>query len=138
MKMAKSTTVVLQPGYNMQAIVKMAEQQFVSQGYEVNSAVMGPQSATITILKDRDGIKNIAGLGVECKATLTVMGENTMMVNVESEWGNKILALALGWWLCLIPFITGLIGCSNQSGLPNKVISTIQAAAASSGTQFNM
>lgn len=130
--MSKTSTITLTENYDLKAILKLAEQQLQAQGYEVNSAVMGPKSGTITVSKDRDGVKNLIGMGVECRATISAIGENSMTINVESEWGNKILALAIGWILCWVPFITGIIGCSNQSSLPNKVITAIQSAAASS------
>ena len=129
--MSKNSSVALPEGADLGAVVELAKQQLQSQGFEATGVVSGNNCATLTVQKDRDGIKNIIGLGVECRATLTVMNGNTMTINVESEWGNKILALALGWFLCLVPFITGIVGCSNQSGLPNKVIQAVQSAAVS-------
>lgn len=132
--MAKTINLPLADGATLEAITKAAEQQLQAQGFEVTTTVMGTASSVINVKKDRDGIKNIIGLGIECQATLTVMGNNMVTVNIESEWGNKILALALGWILCWVPFITGIVGCVNQSGLPNKVTASLQAAAASANS----
>lgn len=133
--MAKTSTIALAPGADIGYILKAAEQQLQAQGYEASSLVMGPGSGSLTVRKDRDGIKNLAGMGVECQTTVTVVNPGTLTVNVESEWGNKILALALGWILCWIPFVTGIIGCVSQSELPNKIIAALQSAAANMNPQ---
>lgn len=126
---------MLNDGYDMNVILKTAEQNLTGQGYEVTTVVMGQNGGSLTVRKDRDGIKNFAGMGVECQATITVINGNSMSVNVESEWGNKIVAFVVGWFLCFIPIITGVMGASNQSSLPNKIITAIQAGASASPAQ---
>ncbi len=128
--MSKNVTIALAADKDLNKVIELAKQQLQSQGYEAVGTVMSNNMATLTVQKDRDGIKNIIGLGVESKATITVMGNNTATVNVESEWGNKILACAVGWFVCFVPFITGLVGCSSQSGLQNKLIQALQSAVA--------
>lgn len=128
--MGKSITLGLNPGYDLGYILSAADQQLKAQGYETILTVMNQNSATMVVKKDRDGIKNIIGMGVECQVNITVINGNTMTINIESEWTNKIIAIAVGWFFCLIPFITGIIGCSTQSSLPNKISQTIQSAAA--------
>lgn len=132
--MGKSITVGLKPGYDLGHILSTAEQQLKSQGYETALAVTNQNNANMVVKKDRDGIKNIIGMGVECQVNITVISENTMTVNIESEWTNKIIAIALGWFCCLIPLITGILGCSTQSSLPNKISQTIQLSAASNSS----
>lgn len=128
--MSKNVTIAMAADKDLNQIIELAKQQLQSQGYEAVGAVMSNNMATLTVQKDRDGIKNIIGLGIESKATITVMGNNTATVNVESEWGNKILACAVGWFVCFVPFFTGLVGCSSQSGLQNKLIQALQSAVA--------
>ena len=70
------------------------------------------------------------GLGVECSVTLTVMNGSALMVNIESVWTNKIVALIIGWFLCWIPCVTGIIGCLSQSELPKKIQMALQMACA--------
>ncbi len=131
--MGKSITVGLNPGYDLGAILAAADQQLKAQGYETTLTIMNQNCAALVVKKDRDGIKNIIGMGVECQVNINIFNGNTMTVNIESEWTNKIIAVAVGWFLCLIPFITGIIGCSNQSSLPNKIGQVIQSSAASGG-----
>ncbi len=120
------------PNADLNTIVNGACQNLQAQGYNVVPAMMGPGSAMITVQKDRDGFKNIIGLGIECRVTLTLNGPS-INLNIESEWTNKIIALVVGWFLCLIPFITGIVGCVNQSGLPGKIETAIMAAAGGAG-----
>lgn len=129
--MAKTFNLPMNANFNMQNMVILAEQQLRAQGYETSSAVMSAANATITVSKDRDGIKNFMGLGIECTVNITVMGNGMLTVNVESEWTNKIVALIVGWFLCWIPCVTGIIGCVNQSSLPNKVTMALQSSVAS-------
>ncbi len=37
------------------------------------------------------------------------------------EWTNKIIAIAIGLFLCWITLVTGIIGLVNQSGLNEKI-----------------
>ncbi len=121
----------LNPGADLAAIVNLAAQNLSTQGYEVQAQPMSPTSATMVIKKDRDGFKNIIGLGVECRLTLAVINGTQLSVTIDSEWTNKIIAIAVGWFLCWIVMVTGVVGCVNQNGLPEKVSNAIMAAAAS-------
>ena len=131
--MGKSITLALNPDYDLATVFSAADQLLKSQGYETVLTIMNQNSASLIVKKDRDGFKNFIGLGIECQVNATVFNGNTMTVNIESEWTNKIIAIAIGvlfgWWL--LPFamlITGIIGASNQSSLPNKIIQVIQSA----------
>lgn len=111
-------------------VTNAAAEALKAQGYDCTPVILNDTLANMTVKVDRDGIKNIIGLGLECKVTLTLMND-TLNVSVEDEWSNKIIAIALGWFVCLIPFITGIVGCINQSGLSKKIFDAIQMAAAS-------
>ncbi len=115
------------PGADLATIVNGTCQNLQTQGFNVVPAMMGPGSAMITVQKNRDGFQNFLGLGIECRATLTLNG-SSLNVNIDSEWTNKIVAIVVGWFLCLVPFITGIIGCVNQSGLPGKIETAIMSS----------
>lgn len=139
--MSVNKLLPIAPDADLTAIVNGTCQNLQTQGYNVVPAMMGPGSAMITIQKNRDGIQNILGMGVECRATLTLNG-SSLNINIDSEWTNKIIAIAVGWFLCLIPFITGIIGAVNQSGLPGKIETAIMSSIGSSnmggfGTGYN-
>lgn len=136
--MAVQKTFALNPGADIAEIVNTASQSLSGQGYEVQAQVMSPAAASIIVKKDRDGIKNFAGLGVECRISLSIMNGTQLVINIENEWTNKIIAVALGWFLCWVVFITGIVGAVNQSGLPEKVSSAIMIATSQSGNNgFN-
>ena len=98
------------------------------QHFETEVFPIGPNSLMLRIRRDRTGLKNIVGLGLESRATLTHNGGDTLSVSIENEWVNKIVALAVGWFFCLIPFITGIIGCISQGDMPAKITSAVTAA----------
>ncbi len=129
-----STRVIqIKPLTDLNALINFISQNLSIQGYAVQSQMMSPESATLVVTKDREGFKNILGLGLECRVTLTKVGDTQLSVNIDSEWTNKIIAGAVGWFLCFIPFITAIIGAINQSNLPDTIYASINAAAASVG-----
>lgn len=131
--MSKQSTIAVAANADLYAIIQSTEQQLRGQGFDVQVTPMTQQSAMFSVSKGRDGFENIVGLGVECKVTISMMPNNIVTVNVESEWTNKIIALAVGWFLCLIPFITGIVGSVNQNSLPNKIITAVQTAVGTTG-----
>lgn len=131
--MAVQKTFALNPGSDIAEIVNIASQSLSSQGYEIQTQIMSPAAASMIVKKDRDGIKNFAGLGVECRINISVLNGTQLVVNIDNEWTNKIIAIALGWFLCWVIFITGIVGAVNQSGLPEKASSAIMMAASQAG-----
>lgn len=127
--MSKTSTFMVSENTNLVMMLQMVEQQLRGQGFDVNVIMMNPNCATVTVGKDRSGIQNVIGLGIECRATISMMPNNAVTVNIDSEWSNKIIAMAVGWFVCLIPFITGIVGCVNQNSLPDKVMAAVQTAA---------
>lgn len=126
-------TIRLLPGTNLASLIDIAAQNLSMQGFDVKSQIMGPCAAEIIVTKDREGIKNsILGLGVECRVAITVSND-LLTLSIGSEWTNKIVALVIGWFLCWIPIITGIIGLVNQSGLPDKIFTAFNLAC-NSGT----
>ncbi len=130
--MAALRTFQVAPDANIHEIVQAVAQNLSSQGYQCMPQPVGPQSASLTVCKDRDGIQNIIGLGLECRVSLSINGPQ-LQVSIDSEWSNKIIAIAVGWFICMIPFITGIIGCINQNSLPEKIFTAINMAVSSFG-----
>lgn len=125
--MAVSRMIPLAPGVQLTDVVNSAAANLQAQGFAVTAIPLGPTSVSLTAAKDRDGFKNFLGLGLESRATL-ILTQNGLSVSVEDEWTNKIIALAIGWILCMIPFITGIVGAINQAGLAEKIFTAIMAA----------
>ncbi len=124
-----STTKMLpiRPDADINFIVGQVSQNLQFQGYNVIPTVMSPTTASIVVQKDRDGFKNFLGLGVECRVSMTI-NNGSLMLNIDHEWTNKIIAIVIGWFLCLIPFITGIVGAVNQNSLPAKIETAVMQA----------
>ncbi len=39
----------------------------------------------------------------------------------DAEWTSKIIGAVIGWFLCLIPLITAIIGVVRQTSLPKNI-----------------
>ena len=123
-------TINLQCSANdINEVLNIAAQSLTGSGYEVMQQPLSPNSGTMIVKKDRDGFSNFLGLGIECSVN-AALSNGMLILNIDSEWSNKIIALAIGWFLCLIPFITGIVGCVNQSSLPDKIIAAFTSATA--------
>lgn len=128
--MSANRIIPINPGTDLNVIINQASQNLTTQGFTVQAHLLNQSSASMTVSKDRDGFKSFIGLGIECRVNIALMNAGQLSVTIDSEWTNKIIALVIGWFLCLIPFITGIVGCINQSGLPEKIFNAITAASA--------
>ncbi len=126
--MASMRSIPLAPGANLNTVLAGAQQMLAAQGYEVIVQAYNPNSAMLTVRKNRDGFQNIIGLGLESRANIALISENMLNVNIEHEWTNKIVAIAVGWFCCLVPFITGIVGAVNQNGLSEVIFGALSAA----------
>ncbi|MBQ6018546.1 MAG: hypothetical protein IJL26_00065 [Clostridia bacterium] len=135
--MAVTKMIPVAAGTDINQIVGGAAQNLQSQGYEILTSIMGPESATMTVKRDRDGFKNVVGLGLECRVTLMLINGTQLNVNIDHEWTNKIIAIAIGWFFCLVPFITGIVGAVNQNDLPEKISTALMAAANGGATGYD-
>lgn len=129
--MSIAKTFPISSDVSLAAVVESAKQTLTAQGFEVAAQVLNENAASMTVAKDADGLKNIIGLGVESTVSISVLNGNTLSVNIEDQWTNKIIAIAVGFFLCLIPVVTGIIGCSNQSGMKNKISNAIMLGLSS-------
>lgn len=127
--MADSRIIPINPGSDLNNIINQAAQTLQSQGFNVSVQMYSPVNAGMTVKKDRDGFKDFIGFGIECRVSLAIVNAGQLSVTIDSEWTNKIIALVIGWFLCLVPFICGIVGCINQSGLPEKIYTALAASA---------
>ena len=124
--MSDMRSLPCRPETDVLTVAQATAQYLTGQGYAAVVQTLNESSVILTVSKDRDGFKNFMGMGVECRATIT-KASSALSVSIDSEWTNKIIACAIGWVLCLIPLITGVIGCINQSELPGKIFTAITA-----------
>ncbi len=119
------------PAADLYQVITATSNTMKSQGYHTNIQMVGPQAGVLTVMKDREGFQNILGLGLECRANFSVMN-GQLAVNIDGEWTNKIIAVAVGWFICLIPMITGVVGAVNQMSLPDKIFNAVNMAVSAS------
>ena len=126
----------LNPDADLFTVIKAVALTMETQGYGASVQMISPQSGVLTVKKDRDGFTNVLGMGVECRVNFAAIN-GQLTVNIDSEWTNKIIAVAVGWFVCFIPVITGVVGAVNQLGLPDKIFTAVNmnVATAQSGYQ---
>lgn len=124
----------LRPDADLYALIHQVALTMETQGFQANVQMVGPQAGVLTIQKDREGFQNVLGLGLECRANFSAIN-GQLSVNIDGEWTNKIIAVAVGWFVCFIPIITGIVGAVSQLSLPDKIFNAVNMAvsAAQSG-----
>ena len=128
--MADAKMIPIGADLDLNKLVNQIQQMYQGKGFEVTVAQMG-QQITINFNKDADGIKKFVGLALAITANITI-NNNTMMINfTDAEWTGKIIALAVGWILCFVPFALGIYGAVKQSELPKIIGKDIQMLIAS-------
>lgn len=132
---AKQFQIPVKAGFQLSAALDLAKDRLTREGYDVETITFSPESGKLKLSKDMSGAKKFVGMGVESEASITIMSGNVMNVTVENLWSNKIIALAVGWILCWVPFVTGCIGCSNQSKLPQKIEDTMKGVIMTLGVE---
>lgn len=89
-------------------------------GYVTTVANFGA-STSINFDKDTGGINMLLGMGEGIQANCTVSNGMLTINFANAEWTGKIIGLAVGWFLCWIPFVTAIIGCVRQVNLPKSI-----------------
>ncbi len=122
----------INPDADLFSVIKAVALTMETQGYEANIQMISPQTGVLTVKKDREGFMNVLGMGLECRVNFaSINGQLT--VNVDSEWTNKIIAVAVGWFVCFVPVITGVVGAVNQLSLPDKIFTAINMNVSAAG-----
>ena len=107
--------------FNTSQFCQNVAQLYQQKGFVVNVAMFNPYSAQIVFNKNVGGINTILGLGLGITANITVNNNMLCVSFTDAEWTGKIIGLVIGWFLCLIPFITAIIGVIKQSELPKQI-----------------
>lgn len=119
--MSDAFMINVRDNFNLGQYCQNVAMFYQNQGFNVNVALMSPTNAQICFEKDLGGINTILGLGVGQKANLVLNGNTLTCAFFDAEWTSKIIGVVIGWFLCLIPLVTGIIGIVKQSDLPKKL-----------------
>ncbi len=118
--MANNVMFNVSENFDVKAFAEKLAETYRMKGYTANIASMN-NSCIITIEKGTGGINTILGMGEGIKANCMLSG-NSLSVNFsDGDWTGKIIALIVGWFLCFIPCITGIIGIVKQTSLPKNI-----------------
>ena len=127
--MADNVMFNVSPTFNLDDFVAKLTETYQSKGFTVTPVNLNG-SSMITFEKGVGGINTLLGLGVGIKANITLSNGTLNISFTEAEWTSKIIGLAVGWFLCLIPFITAIVGCINRMDLPKAIGSDARTIAA--------
>lgn len=108
------------PNFNMYAFTEQLAGKYRAEGYSVTVAYLNG-SVVMGFDKGTGGINMVLGLGEGIKANIALNGNVLMISFIDAEWTGKIIGLTIGWFLCVIPAVTAIIGAVNQSQLPKKI-----------------
>ncbi len=112
-------------------IVNFAEEiaaKYMAQGFTANVIKM-KRNVKIKFSKGCGGINTILGMGQGITADLMLSGKESDTLSVsfsDGDWTSKIIACVIGWFLCFIPVITGVIGIIHQLSLPKNIENDMQ------------
>ena len=128
--MANNVMFNVGPNFNMDFFAKQLVDMYRAKGYAVNPVNLAG-NYSITFEKGVGGINTLLGMGEGVKANITQTGNTVNISFTDEEWTGKIIAIAVGWFLCWVPMITGIIGVVRQLGLPKSIGNDAQSIAAS-------
>lgn len=118
--MASSIMFNVKPNFDMVLFANSLADTYRAKGFTVNVANMNG-SCMITFDKGTGGINTLLGMGKGIKATCRIMNDTLSINFSDAEWTGKIIACVIGWFLCFIPIITGIIGIVGQTSLPKEI-----------------
>jgi len=123
--MSDTRTIPINPGFNMDATVAQLQQLYSSKGFYV-TAIPYNSGVSVEFSKDDSGFKKWIGLALGIRANISISNGFLYVTFTDAEWTGKIVAIAVGWFMCLVPLITGIIGAVAQNDLPKNIANDIQ------------
>ena len=119
--------------YDVQALVCKLRDLYVAKGFIVNTNAFSG-TFFLRLEKNIGGINTVLGLGTAITVNISLQGTMLVINYTDAEWTTKIIGLVVGWFLCLIPFVTAVIGSINQYDLPNEISRDITMLLSTVGT----
>ena len=118
--MAQPIYVNVPENFSMSVFAQNMANSCSAKGYMVQVTMVG-DSASLTISKNMDGLNKWLGLGTSVVVNCSVVNNVLTLMFMNEEWTTKIIALVVGWFCCLIPFITGIVGIVSQTSMPKNI-----------------
>lgn len=133
--MAKSFMVNVPEKFDITAFADEVAALYQGKGYTVRKVNM-KNGTKITVEKGVGGINTVLGMGEAITATCTMQGKDGGVLSVnlsDGDWTGKIIGLVVGWFVCLIPCITAIIGITKQMSLEKSMQSDLEMTANNCG-----
>lgn len=118
--MADSLMLNIPQDFNLEAMTQQLSEMYRAKGFTVNVANL-ENSVIMDFDKGVGGINMVLGLDLGIKATFSVNNGNLIVNYSNASWTGKIVGLCVGWFICLVPFVTAIIGAINQNKLPKEI-----------------
>lgn len=118
--MADSVMLNIGPNFDFNAFADRLAQMYAAQGFAVSVADIN-SAKVIKFEKETGGINTVLGLGVGITATCSICNGVLQIMYTDAEWNSKIIGGLIGWFVCLVPLITAIIGAVRQSDLPKNI-----------------
>lgn len=122
--MADTFIISIPENFDFDYLGQRLREIYQAKGFSV-AVLSGENNLRIQFDKNCGGINMLFGMGKGITANCIRQGNSLVVNYTEGDWIGKIVGLAVGWILCLIPFITSIIGCVGQLGLPKEINSEI-------------
>ena len=119
--MANPVTFNVPQNYDVQTLAFKLRDLYISKGFIANVTGAFPYNFTLRLEKNMGGINNLLGLGKAITVNLSLQGNVLILNYTDAEWTSKIVGLVVGWFLCLVPFVTAIIGSFAQYDLPGEI-----------------
>ena len=129
--MANDFMVNVDENFDLEAMANEIVERYQAKGFNVRILKM-KKGLKITFDKKCGGINMLLGMGQGITATCMLTGKEEDMLNVtfsDGDWMGKIIGCIAGWFLCMIPLVTAVIGITKQLSLPKDIANDIQELA---------
>ena len=118
--MATNYIANVSPDFNLDAFANDLEQVYIMKGFSVRTIKLN-NGVQMVFDKNCGGINMLLGMGLGITANITVNNGVLNISYTNEEWTGKIIGLVVGWFICMIPFITAIIGAVQQMDLSKNI-----------------
>lgn len=119
--MADSVMLTVPEEFDLSNLTQQLADMYRAKGFTVNIASLN-NSEIVEFDKGVGGINMLLGLDLGIKATFSIQNGTTLIVNFsDAAWTGKIIGICVGWFVCLVPFITAIVGAVKQSKFPKDL-----------------
>ncbi len=123
--MAENMILNVAEGYDLAALADRIASTYQQKGFSAN-VTGAPNGIMVRLEKNLGGLNTLLGLGKGITVYLSLNGNTLQVSYSQEEWNGKIIAIAIGWIVCFIPLITGILGAVEQSNLSKEINNDIR------------